>query len=107
MKLLGLLVAAVPFAFAGIRWFTTGTDTRYLWMALASTLCAALIVRFARIRRSVRAAVAVAAASAGAAAIAIAFLGATAGLGIAIVAGSFGLCSGLGVSGYMAPSGSV
>ena len=41
-----MLVAAVPFAFGGIRFLTTGHDLRYVWMAVASALCAgAVLVR--------------------------------------------------------------
>jgi hypothetical protein len=36
------LAAAVPFAFALIRALTTGSDVRYLWVALASLVGAAV-----------------------------------------------------------------
>lgn len=99
MKVLGALLAAVPFAFATIRLRATGHDMRYLWMAVASTLCAAgvfLSSRSATIPSRARTGVAVIAAAACAAAAAI-LLGATAGSGIAIVAAAFGLCSALGI----------
>ncbi len=44
MKPLGFLVASVPVIFALLRAITTGTDFRYFWLALASTLGAALIL---------------------------------------------------------------
>ena len=98
MKILGGLLAAVPFAFAGIRLLTTGNDARYLWLAIASTICAAAVL----VRRGspgaagfARTAAATIAAAAGAAAVAL-LLGARAGPGIAIVAAAFGLCSGIG-----------
>ena len=42
--ILGLLLAAIPFAFAVLRAVTTGTDFRYLWVALASTVAAASVL---------------------------------------------------------------
>ena len=98
MSVLGMLVAAVPFAFALTRLLSTGDDMRYIWMAIASTLCAAAVL----IRRGspaipsrARAGAATIAAAACAATVAI-VLGATAGSGIAIVAVAFGSCSALG-----------
>ena len=35
MMMLGLLFAAIPFAFAVLRAAGTGTDLRYVWVALA------------------------------------------------------------------------
>lgn len=96
MKVLGTLLALVPFAFATIRLLATGHDTRYLWMAVASTLCAAgVLLRSPSIPSRARTAVATIAAAVGAAVAAI-LLGATAGSGIAIVAVAFGLCSAVG-----------
>ena len=92
VRALGILFAAVPFAFAGIRLFTTGDDTRYLWMAVVSTLCAAaVLVRpgSTAMPSRWRTAIGSITAAAGAAAVAI-VLGATASSGIAIVAGAFG-----------------
>ena len=99
MTLLGLLLAAVPFAFAGIRLLATGDDLRYLWMAIASTLCAAVVlVRPGPPAAGSRARTGVATiAAAGCAATVAIALGATAGSGIALVAVAFGLCSALGV----------
>ncbi len=38
MRILGLLIAAVPFGFGVVRFMTTGTDARYLAVACASAL---------------------------------------------------------------------
>ena len=98
MRAIGILFALVPFAFGGIRLFETGTDFRYLWMAVVSTLCAAaILVRSgsATVPSRVRIGVATLAAALCAAATAMA-LGARAGSGIAIVSVAFGLCSALG-----------
>ena len=98
MKAVGMLIAAVPFAFAGIRLATTGNDFRYLWMAAASTFCAVAILArpsAPAVANGWRIGLAAISAALGAAGIAIA-LGARAGPGIAIVAGSFGLCSAVG-----------
>lgn len=44
-QLLGVLFAAVPFAFAAIRAIrTTGDDVRYVWVALASLLGASVVM---------------------------------------------------------------
>jgi bacteriorhodopsin len=99
VKVLGVLLTVVPFAFAGIRFATTGTDLRYLWMAIASTLCAAGFLLRSTPRTApspARTGLALLASATSAAAIAI-MLGATAGLGIAIVALAFGLSSTVGI----------
>ena len=44
MMVLGILIAAVPFVFAALRAAMTGTDFRYVWLALASTAMAALML---------------------------------------------------------------
>jgi len=36
MKALAMLLAGIPFAFGMIRVFETGTDLRYMWIALAA-----------------------------------------------------------------------
>ena len=41
---LSMFFAAVPFAFALIRYGQTGPDLRYLWLALASWLGATLVM---------------------------------------------------------------
>jgi hypothetical protein len=100
VKVLGVLLAAVPFAFASIRLLTTGSDMRYLWMAIVSAFCAAaVLVRTSSLTvpGPARTGVATIAATACTAAAAI-MLGATAGPGIVIVAVAFGLCSALGTA---------
>ena len=99
MKALGLALAMVPLAFAGIRLRSTGHDARYLWMAAISTLCAVLLLarpRTAAIPGVGRILVAATAAAACAAAAAL-LLRATSAPGIAIVALAFGLCSAGGI----------
>jgi hypothetical protein len=96
MRLAGIAVALVPFAFAGLRFATTGTDLRYLWMAVTSTLCALLSLYPRRAAITTRRMVVAAAGSAGCAALAGVAQGATAVSGIAIMAAAFGACGGLG-----------
>ena len=45
MKLVGLLLVAVPFAFGILRAMSTGTDFRYIWVALASTVTGAIALK--------------------------------------------------------------
>jgi heme exporter protein D len=100
MKVLGILIAAVPFAFAAIRLFATGNDMRYLWIAVVSTLCAiGLLVVLNRLTRPgiLRLGVGTIAVAAFVAATGI-ILGARAVSGIALVAISFSLCSTLGIA---------
>jgi len=107
VRVLGVLIAAVPFAFASVRLFTTGSDLRYLWMATASAICAAatlLQTGSAQRARFLRTGGAALAAALGAAIVAIA-VGATSGIGIAIVAIAFGLCSGVGTGLALRPRG--
>lgn len=89
MKALGLLIAAVPFAFGAVRFITTGHDARYLGMAVASELCALVV------RNRLHPGVTAMAATACAAAVGVAF-GARSLAGIGIVSIAFGLCSALG-----------
>jgi len=97
--LVAVLLAVVPVLFGFVRAINTGEDFRYLWLA-ASAIVGSLAVmvpgyrapRPARVSLA-RAAGAIAAGAACAAATAI-LLGATAGPGVAIVAGAFGLCTG-------------
>ena len=99
----GILLLALPVAFGIIRVVTTGNDVRYLWLAGAAIVGSlAVVMPFSRpvsppqhlsIPRAIGA---VAAGSLCAAATAI-LMGTNAGLGLAIVATSFGLCTGTGV----------
>ena len=98
LKVIGMLLAAVPFAFALIRRIETGADTRYLWVAFASALGAVVVLALPgprTILSPARAGAATLVATACAALVAI-MLGTRAGPGIAIVALAFGLCSALG-----------
>lgn len=93
--------AAVPVAFGGIRAIATGDDVRYLWMAAAAILGSLAIVPWTRAapRASAppigRAIAAIACGTAGAAITGV-LQGARSVPGVAIVALSFGLCTGLG-----------
>ena len=99
LLLVAVLLGAVPVLFGLVRAINTGDDFRYLWLA-ASAIVGSLAVMVpgrrqpgpARVSLG-RAVGAIAAGAGGAAATAI-FLGATAGPGVAIVAGAFGLCTG-------------
>jgi hypothetical protein len=44
IHLLSILFAAAPFAFALVRAFSTGTDLRFLWVALAGFLGATVVM---------------------------------------------------------------
>lgn len=46
MMMLGLLLAAVPFAFAVLRAAGTGTDLRYVWVALAAAVASWAVLIF-------------------------------------------------------------
>jgi hypothetical protein len=97
VRFLAILAALVPFAFAAIRAITTGSDLRYLWMALAAVLGVTVVVVLAKPRS--RARNEVLARSAGALVLATLLagsagylLGARASYSIWIVAIAFGLC---------------
>ena len=99
-KVLGIVLIAVPFLFAGIRLRATGDDMRYLWMAVAATLCAAGVLFRSNpptAPSGARTAVTAIAGAVCAATVAM-LLGATAASGVAIVALTFGLCSTLGIT---------
>ena len=97
--LIALLAAAVPVAFGGIRAVTTGIDFRYLWMAAAAILGSMASVpgwrsgaRSATVPLG-RAFSAVALGSVCAAAMGV-LQGARSVPSVALVAVSFGLCTG-------------
>ena len=96
-----ILLLALPVAFGIIRAVNTGDDVRYLWLAAAAILGSLTAVmplgRRAPAARvsALRATGAVAAGSLSAAVAAI-LLGTRANLGLAVVAASFGLCTGIG-----------
>ena len=95
--ILAILCAAVPFAFGVIRAVQTGSDFRYLWMALASYIGAGAVMLFLRARdrnRNVllgQSTVAFVVATL-LAAITGYLLGARAAAGIWIVSAAFGFC---------------
>jgi hypothetical protein len=97
-----VLLAAVPLAFGVIRAVSTGDDVRYIWLAGAAILGSTAAMRSGRAASGPahvslgRAMGAVAAGSVSAAAAAL-LIGTTAGPGLAIVAVSFGLCTGASV----------
>jgi hypothetical protein len=98
ISLLGsVILAAVPVAFGLIRAASTGDDVRYLWLAGAAIVGSMATMRSGRSGAAHvsigRALGAVAAGSACAAAAAM-LMGTTAGLGLAVVALGFGLCTG-------------
>lgn len=102
-RFIGWIIAAVPLGFAFLRAATTGTDFRYLWVAIASTVSAGIVVMMSRRReeqpggRFARVAIAVFAATAVSAAAAFA-QGAGSVPAVLVVSFAFALCSGIGLS---------
>lgn len=103
MRIVGVLIASVPLGFAAVRAAATGTDFRYFWVAVASTLGAACVLLTANRARPqspglvVRAAFAlfVAAGAAGVAAVAV---GARSVSAVVVVALGFAICSATGLA---------
>jgi len=101
LLLLALVSQSIPFAFGLIRAVTTGTDFRYLWMAVMSCFSAIAVMTMFEGggsgpgARTVRLVLAAVMSTAVAAATGV-MLGATSGVGIAIVSLAFGLCNGVG-----------
>jgi hypothetical protein len=102
LRIISIVFAAVPFAFALMRAVSTRTDFRYLWLALASFLGATAVVMIARRRAGSIEGIAlwavamlVATLLAGCAAI---LQGAKSGPGVWIVALGFGFCSAVGAT---------
>ena len=100
LRVASVLLLALPVAFGVIRAVSTGSDLRYLWLAGAA-IVGSMTVAFAGgtsnagpvpIGRTVLSIVAGAVCAAGVAML----MGTKAGPGIAVVAGSFGLCTGAG-----------
>jgi hypothetical protein len=104
LPLLGaLFVAAVPVAFALIRLFSTGTDSRYLWMAAAAFVGAAAAARLAPTppdpsRVSLAGLLSGITAGTVCAATAGVIQGATAVAGIVLVSVPFGICAGAAIA---------
>lgn len=97
LRSLAIALAALPLAFGLVRAISTGNDLRYVWVALASLLGAAVIMAVAR-SSSVGPLVAVAMSAAVfvistfLAMLAALLLGTRMGAGMLVVASSFGLC---------------
>ena len=93
--ILSILCAAVPFAFGLARAFRTGTDFRYLWLAIVAALGTAAVIVLGK-ARSPNAVVAQSAATFVVATLLAALtafrLGARAGPGVWVVAVAYGLC---------------
>ena len=98
---LSILFAAAPFGFALIRAIRTGYDLRYLWVALASLLGAAVVMLIGKeYIGGLHAGAALAAASfltsTVLAVLAALLLGTTLGPGMVVVASAFGFCCAAG-----------
>jgi len=100
LRLASVVLLAIPVAFGVIRLVSTGSDTRYLWLA-AAAIAGSLAVSLPGRASSgpsipiARTLLSIAAGAVSATAVAM-LLGTKAGPGIAIVAISFGLCTGTG-----------
>jgi len=97
LRATAILIALAPFTFGVVRALRTGQDLRYLWVALAALIGAAIPVGLGRNRgRGPAAAAALAVAalflSILFAMLAARLLGTVMGLGILVVAAAFGLC---------------
>ena len=91
-RALSVALAALPFAFGAIRALKTGTDVRYLWVAVAAGLGALTAAQIAgRWRLAARALLAFLASGATGIGAAL-LLGTTLGPGILVVAASFAAC---------------
>lgn len=109
-RVVALLVTAVPFGFAIIRAFRTGSDLRYLWMAVASFVAVTLVMVMTKAKSRSRAevlSVSIIASIVGAAVTAIVakLLGATAVSGVALVALSFAVLTAVGEALYILARG--
>jgi hypothetical protein len=95
-RALSAILAAIPFAFGVIRAIETGTDVRYLWVALAAMGGGMIVTAVARgVRRPLGVAalvVAVFVMSAVCAVLAALLLGTRLGPGILVVAAGFAAC---------------
>ncbi|MBL0173546.1 MAG: hypothetical protein IPP90_23225 [Gemmatimonadaceae bacterium] len=99
MFILGLLIAAVPLGFGALRAVTTGSDWRYLWVAVSACTIALGVLWFRRqVSGPSLGRIATAFVAAGVAAAALAFAqGATSVAAVLTVAGGFGLCEAIGL----------
>jgi hypothetical protein len=104
--MLGLLVAIIPVGFGALRAITTGSDFRYLWVALVSSVAAGVALTATRrfpSRWLASVAVAVVAATIAAAGAAFA-LGGRSVPAVLFVAAGFAVCSGVGLAWATRPS---
>ena len=94
LYLAAILFALVPFAFGLTRALTTGTDVRYLWVALASFIGAAEVVAFGmrRAKTSLSLAGVVLVVATLLASVTAYLLGARSAPAVLVVALAFGLC---------------
>src|SRR5262245_5166808 len=95
-RILSAVLAAAPLAFGVIRAIRTGTDVRYVYVALAAMVGGMIVTAvtrgFQRPLRPAALAVAVFVVSTALAVVAALLLGTRLGPGILVVAGSFGAC---------------
>ena len=98
MRLLGAALALIPLAFGLIRAMTTGSDLRYLWLALVVGGASALTLRYTRSARPL-ARVALSVVVSGLSGVACALAQGAASLpAVAVVVAGFAVCSGVGLS---------
>jgi len=94
MKALALVLLATPFLFGLLRLVTTGTDWRYLAVAIASTLGATVVLRRrSQVTAVVRHLVAAFLSATILAAVAALAVGARSAVSVAVVSIGFALCS--------------
>ena len=94
LYLAAILFALVPFAFGLTRALSTGTDYRYFWVAFASFIGAAVVMKFGKTtsRSIVSAAFVVLIIATLVAAVTAFLVGAKSGPAVLVVALSFALC---------------
>jgi hypothetical protein len=96
MKALAVVFAAIPFAFGLIRAFNTGTDVRYIWVALGAMIGGMIATtvarRFPKPPATPALVVAVFVTSAVLAVFTARLLGTTMGPGLLVVATAFAAC---------------
>ena len=96
--ILGVLFLAIPFAFGVLRFRTTGDDSRYLIVAIASSLGALLVLVRPRMTAAPTVARALAAVAVATlcAAVASFVVGSRNAISVAVVSLSFAVCSAAG-----------
>ena len=95
MTALGLMLFAIPIAFGVLRLVSTGSDYRYVVVALASTVGALVVLGRGRATTMARA-VGAGTAAAGCSAASASLVGARNAVSVAIVALGFAVCSASG-----------